>query len=157
MISTSLSLQEQFAPKNACFGCGPANPSGLKLRSFAKEDGTVVAEWQPEQQYEAFPGVLNGGIVGALLDCHSNWTAAWFLMQQAKEKIPPCTVTAEYHIKLLRPTPTDDLLSLEANVIQSDEKSATVAAKLIAKGKICATCEGRFVAVKPGHPGYYRW
>ncbi|MEY2499201.1 MAG: hypothetical protein QOD12_2757, partial [Verrucomicrobiota bacterium] len=70
-----LSLQETFAPENACFGCGPANPDGLHIRSFVRGD-EVVAEWTPEKRYEAFPGVLNGGIIGALLDCHCNWTAA---------------------------------------------------------------------------------
>ena len=30
----------------------------------------------PEPHHLAFEGVLNGGICGALLDCHSNWTAA---------------------------------------------------------------------------------
>ncbi len=94
------SLQEKYAPNNACFGCGPANPEGLHIRSFAK-NGEVVAEWKPEQKYEAFPGVLNGGIIGALLDCHCNWTAAYHLMKNAGEDHPPCTVTAEYSIKLL--------------------------------------------------------
>ncbi len=48
--------------------------------------------------------MLNGGIIGALLDCHSNWAAAWHLLQQGKLEQPPCTVTADYAIKLLRPT-----------------------------------------------------
>ena len=90
----------------ACCGCGPANPEGLHIRSFPKGD-EVVAEWKPEKKYEAFPGVLNGGIIGTLLDCHCNWTAAYHLMKQAGEDHPPCTVTAEYAIKLLRPTPTN--------------------------------------------------
>src|SRR5205814_380798 len=57
------SLQEQYAPENSCWGCGTANPDGLRIRSFAK-NGEVVAEWQPQPKYEAFPGVLNGGIIG---------------------------------------------------------------------------------------------
>src|SRR5688572_27719003 len=67
-------LQEKYAPQNACFGCGPANAKGLHVRSFPKGE-IVVAEWKAEPHHEAFPGVLNGGIIGALLDCHSNWTA----------------------------------------------------------------------------------
>ena len=63
----------------------------------------MVAEWTPEMKYEAFPGVLNGGIIGTLLDCHCNWTAAWHLMNKAGADYPPCTVTADYAIKLLRP------------------------------------------------------
>ena len=46
-------------------------------------------------------------IIGTLLDCHCNWTAAWHLMKRAREDRPPCTVTADYAIKLLRPTPTE--------------------------------------------------
>ena len=59
----SQSLQERYAPANACWGCGPANRDGLRIRSFARGE-EVVAEWQPEPRYEAFPGVLNGGIIG---------------------------------------------------------------------------------------------
>ena len=53
------SLQEKYAPANSCWGCGPSNPDGLRIRSFAKDD-EVVAEWKPQTKYEAFPGVLNG-------------------------------------------------------------------------------------------------
>jgi len=150
------SLQETYAPGNTCFGCGPANEKGLRIRSFARGD-EVVAEWQPEKHHEAFPGVLNGGIIGALLDCHSNWAATWHLMKQAGTNHPPCTVTAEYSIKLLRPTPTDAPVTLIASVVESKEDRAVVEGKLIAHGKVCATSTGTFVAVKPGHPAYHRW
>ena len=151
------SLQEKYAPGNACFGCGPANPRGLHIRSFARDDGEVVAHWKAESYMEAFPGMLNGGIIGTLLDCHSNWTASWHLMRQHGLDHPPCTVTADYSIKLLRPTPTDDVIELRARVVESREDRAVVEAELIAKGKVCATCRGTFVAVKPGHPAYHRW
>ena len=150
------SLQEQYAPGSACFGCGPANERGLHVRSFA-EGEEVVGEWRPEPQYEAFPGVLNGGVVGALLDCHSNWAAAYHLMRRAGAERPPCTVTADYAIKLLRPTPTDGVLRLTARVVDSTDTLAVVEAELSAAGKTCATCRGTFVAVRPGHPAYHRW
>lgn len=150
------SLQELYAPQNTCFGCGPANERGLHIRSFVRGD-EVVAEWQPEPHHLAFPGVLNGGIIGTLLDCHSNWTAAWHLMNRAGADHPPCTVTAEYHVKLRRPTPTDGPITLIARVAESREDRAVIDAELRAKGEICATCRGTFVAVKPGHPAYHRW
>jgi acyl-coenzyme A thioesterase PaaI-like protein len=153
---TEQSLQEKYAPHNACFGCGPANPKGLHVRSFPRGD-VVVAEWKAESYHEAFPGMLNGGIIGTLLDCHSNWAATWHLMKQSGARTPPCTVTANYSIKLLRPTPTDDQIELVARVVESKEDRATVEAELIAHGKVCATCRGTFVAVKPGHPAYHRW
>jgi acyl-coenzyme A thioesterase PaaI-like protein len=155
-MSDEKSLQEEYAPRNACFGCGPANPDGMHIRSFVKGD-EVVAEWKPEAKYEAFPGVLNGGIIGALLDCHCNWTAAYHLMRKAKSDQAPCTVTAEYSIKLLRPTPTNDSVFLSAKVVDSTEDRATVEGTLTAGGKVCATCRGVFVAVKEGHPAFHRW
>src|SRR5262245_57978002 len=110
------SVQEFYAPASACFGCGPANPRGLHVRSFVEGD-QLVAEWQPATEHEAFPGVLNGGIIGALLDCHSNWTAAWHLMRVKGLDAPPCTVTADFAVKLMRPAPTDGPARLRAWVV----------------------------------------
>jgi acyl-coenzyme A thioesterase PaaI-like protein len=153
---TEKCLQEQFAPNLACFGCGPANDVGLHVRSFPHGD-EVVAEWQPEAKYEAFTGMLSGGIIGTLLDCHCNWTAAWHLKNQSGSEHLPCTVTAEYTIKLRRPTPTDQPIKLVARVIESSDDRAVIEGELISHDKICATCHGVFVAVKPGHPAYHRW
>jgi acyl-coenzyme A thioesterase PaaI-like protein len=150
------SLQERYAPHNACFGCGPANPKGLRIRSFV-EGAEVVAQWQPETHHEAFPGVLNGGIIGALLDCHSNWTSAHALMVKNNEVTPPCTVTAGFAVKLTRPTPTSGPVKLRAKVVEISGDKVIVESSLEAGGKICATCRGTFVAVKPGHPAYHRW
>jgi acyl-coenzyme A thioesterase PaaI-like protein len=150
------SLQERYAPHNRCFGCGPANPKGLRLRSIP--DGDVVrATWTPEPHHEAFEGIVNGGILGALLDCHGNWTAAWHLMQRSRSDAPPCTVTAEYHVKLLAPTPSKGQLELCARVAESSERKAVVDVELSAGGRVTATCRGVFVAVREGHPAYHRW
>src|SRR5260370_39546116 len=102
---TDKSLQENYAPNNACWGCGPANPNGLHIRSFTK-NGEVVAEWKPEKKYEAFNGVLNGGIICKFLDCHFNLTAAYHLMKSGGDSRPPYPITSEKAIKLLRPQPT---------------------------------------------------
>jgi acyl-coenzyme A thioesterase PaaI-like protein len=149
-------LQERYSPEGRCFGCGPANPAGLRLKSFPRGN-EVFAEWQPDDRYQAFPGMLNGGIIGALLDCHGNWTAAWQLMRQAALEQPPCTVTADYAVKLLRPTPLDRPVSLVARVIAIAADRATIEAVLESAGKPRATCRGTFVAVRPGHPAYHRW
>lgn len=158
-MSQSLSLQEKYSPKSICFGCGPINEKGLRIRSFPAEGNPdeVIADWKPEAHHEAFPGMLNGGIIGSLLDCHSNWTATWHLMRRNKLPAPPCTVTADYSIKLLRPTPTNGTIHLSARVVESKDDRATVEATLTAGGKVCATCRGTFVAVKEGHPAYHRW
>ncbi|HVL54348.1 MAG TPA: PaaI family thioesterase [Vitreimonas sp.] len=151
------SLQERYSPDGRCFGCGPANPHGLRIASRRGEAGELIAEWSPQPHHEAFAGVLNGGIVGTLLDCHSNWAAAMHLMEATGGDGPPACVTAEYTIRLLRPTPTDQPLRLRARVVQAGSDRATVEATLEAGGRPTATCRGTFVAVGPGHPAFGRW
>jgi acyl-coenzyme A thioesterase PaaI-like protein len=153
---SSLSLQDQYAPKSICFGCGPANEKGLRIKSRVEGD-VVVADFTPEPFHHAFPNVLNGGIIGALLDCHGNWTAAWHLMRAAGADRPPVTVTAEYAVKLRRPTPSAGSLRLRARVVESSADRAVVEGSLEAGGAVCATFRGTFVAVKPGHPAYHGW
>jgi acyl-coenzyme A thioesterase PaaI-like protein len=151
------SLQMHFAPNSICFGCGPANTKGLRINSY--EDGeNILCKWIPEQHHQAFPGMINGGIIGTLLDCHCNWTAAFRLMQKNQLPEIACTVTAEYTIKLLRPTPANCELLLSAKVseyVGSDR--AWIEGTLSANGKVTATCRGLFVAVKEGHPAFHRW
>ena len=150
------SLQETYAPTIRCFGCGPANEKGLRIRTFAQGD-ECVCEWRPESHHLAFDGILNGGICGALLDCQSNWTAAYYLMKKTGAETPPSTVTSEFHVKLKRITPMDKPLRLRARVVESTEDTAVVEAEIVADGKVTATCRGTFVAVREGHPAYHRW
>ena len=150
------SLQDRYAPTTRCFGCGPANADGLRIKSFVRGD-EVVCEWAPSTRYQAFDGVLNGGIVGTLFDCHCNWTAAYHLMTASGADTPPCTVTAEYHVILKRPTPSAGPVTVRARVVEASEDRAVVEGTLEARGRVTATCRGVFVAVKEGHPAFHRW
>jgi acyl-coenzyme A thioesterase PaaI-like protein len=150
------SLQETYAPNNRCYGCGPANAQGLRIRSF-EEGEDLVCDWVPQPHHLAFEGTVNGGILGSLLDCHSNWAAAIHLMKKRGLSELPATVTAHFHVTLKRPTPIDATLHLRAHVVESTDDRAVVEATIEANGKITATCRGTFVAVKEGHPAFFRW
>ena len=156
---TGPSLQERYAPDGRCFGCGPANVEGLRIRSYPSLDDPdeIVADWTPSPHHEAFSGVVNGGIIGTLLDCHSNWTATHHLMRRRGADRPPTTVTLDYAVRMRRPTPSGGPVHLAARVVESSEDRATVEATLTADGAVTATCRGTFVAVKPDHPAYDRW
>jgi len=154
---SDLSLQDRYAPQGGCFGCGPVNEHGLQVKSYARGDDDVVATWRPKKYHEAFAGMLSGGIIGTLMDCHSNWTAAYHLMRRAGADRPPSMVTADYAITLRRPTPTDGPVEILARPVEISDDRAVVEAELRAGGKVCATSRGTFVAVKPGHPAYGRW
>ena len=150
-------LQERYAPNGTCFGCGPKNERGLRVKSVPHEDGSVRMTWRAEKFHEAYDGALSGGVIGTLMDCHSNWTATYHLMKRSGLDSPPCTVTAQYAITLRRPTPTDGDIEIVARAVEIGEDRAVVEAELSAGGKICATSRGTFVSVKPGHPAYHRW
>ena len=150
------SVQDRYAPNNRCFGCGPANEKGLRIKSVERGD-ELICEWRPEPHHQAFDGILNGGICGALLDCHSNWAATMHLMKRTGGETPPCTVTSDFHVQLKRPTPMDALLVLRAHVVEAADDRAVVDATIEANGKVTASCRGTFVAVKEGHPAYHRW
>jgi acyl-coenzyme A thioesterase PaaI-like protein len=155
-MNPTSSLQRRYAPHNACFGCGPANEQGLRLESVP-EGEACVCTWTSQKHHEAFEGMLNGGILGTLLDCHSNWTAAWALMRRAGNATPPCTVTAEFHVKLRRPTPSLVELRVEATPTEISADRCVVEARIRCDGQVTATCRGLFVAVREGHPAYHRW
>ncbi len=156
MSDDELSLQERYAPQTTCFGCGPANARGLRIRSRVDGD-EVVLDWTPEAHHEAFPGVVNGGIIGVLFDCHCNWTAAYHLMRKAGAEAPPVTVTADFAVTLRKPTPSGGPLHLRAHVVESGDDRAVVEGTLEADGVVRATCRATFVAVKASHPAYRRW
>ena len=150
------SLQDTYGPGTICFGCGPANEKGLQIKSFV-QDASVVAEFDPSPEHQAFAGVVNGGIIGALFDCHMNWTAAQAIMTEGSLDRFPVTVTADFHVRLRRPTPYPATLHLEAWATGVDGNRATVEAELTADDKVTATCTATFVAIEEGHPAYHRW
>jgi acyl-coenzyme A thioesterase PaaI-like protein len=117
---------------------------------------TVVCDWTPQPHHEAFENVVNGGILGAVLDCHMNWTTVFHLMQQGKLDHAPCCVTSDFSVTLKRPTPRV-ALRVEALIVSSTEDRATVEATVTAEGKITSRGRGTFVAVRPDHPAYHRW
>ena len=149
------SLQDRYFPGGLCFGCGPANQQGLRIKSRVQGD-SVVADFSPEPHHQAFEGVLSGGIIGTLLDCHSNWTAAYSLMREHGLPKPPACVTAEFHVKLRAPTPLAPL-EVIAKPVEIKADRVVVEAELRSSGQTTATCRGVFVAVKAGHPAYGRW
>ena len=150
------SVQDEYAPNSICFGCGPSNKKGLQIKSYRIDEGLEM-EFECKEKHQAFPGVINGGIIGSLIDCHGNWTAAIAIMDKNSWDKPRCTVTAQYEVKLKRPTPFGTKLELKSRVLGLQNDRAEVIIELKAAGKTCATGRGLFVAVKEGHPAYHRW
>jgi acyl-coenzyme A thioesterase PaaI-like protein len=100
---------------------------------------------------------LNGGIIGTLLDCHSNWCAVTTLVREQGLDEAAATVTSEFHVKLKRPAPAEEEVLLIARPVRVDGDRVTVGARLEAAGEVGATCSAVLVKVSEGHPAYHRW
>ncbi len=124
-----------------CWGCGKNNEHGLQLKSYW-EDEIAIARWQPKEHHLAFPGVLNGGIISTLIDCHSTGTAnAAGHKMFGKDNNDFMYVTASISVNLLQPTPLHTPVTLRAWVKEAIEKRISVSCELYSDDVKCATGE----------------
>lgn len=131
------SIQQRFFPDMTCFGCGPANPKGLQLRSYPDVDGTT-ADFTPWPEHDNGLGFLNGGIICTVLDCHS---ATPVLLEAERlgltyDDVPLPFVTAGLQVAYLRPTPLTRACRLHATVIDVSDSAMEVAVELWADDKL---------------------
>ncbi|OBK27111.1 thioesterase [Mycobacterium asiaticum] len=132
-----------------CFGCGPANPRGLRLKSYLA-DGHVTATFTPWPEHDNGLGFLNGGIIATLLDCHSAAAALNEAALQGWDPAPGASlafVTAGIDVRYVRPSPLDTPVELHAVVVKSSEPEIVCDVELLHDGKTRAT----------GHAVWKRW
>ena len=138
-------VQRRYAPKSICFGCGPANKKGLRIDSKRSENGLEL--WfTPSEEHQAFPGMVNGGIIGTLLDCHGNWVAAIALIPlaalMAQTPNPPFVV-----VETNRGYPT---LQAAVDAIGSGEGSIAIAPGTYRQCAVQQAGRIAFLASEPG-------
>lgn len=144
-------LQDAW-PNGTCYGCGPANPMGLHIKSYWSEDGSeVVATFSPQPQYNAgFPDVMYGGLLASLIDCHSVWAAiATAYRQEGREhgSLPAISyVTGTLTVRFLKPTALSKPVVLRARVIEMEGKKARVTCEVYSGEE--KTVEGTVTALR---------
>ncbi len=141
-MNQKISVQESW-PEEAtfCWGCGKNNEHGLKLKSYWNEDETI-ATWEPKDHHLAFPGILNGGIIATLIDCHATGTANAAAHKSSKDELSHFMyVTASLSVKFLRPTPLHRPVTLKARVTDISDKRIAVYCELYSDDTLCATGE----------------
>ncbi len=133
-----------------CWGCGKNNKHGLQLKSHWEDDETV-AMWEPKEYHMAFPGVLNGGIIATLIDCHGTGTAnAAAHKATGDASMHFMHVTSGISVKYLRPTPMDKPVTIRARVTEMNDDKIKVACELYSGDTKCATGEVHTVRVDTG-------
>ena len=136
--------QERLTPlahtaHNRCFGCGPANPAGLRLEFLLAEDGSVVCLATIPDTFEGPRGFLHGGIVATLLD---------EAMSKSVRAKGFTAMTRHIEVDYLRPVPSGAPIRIEGRAIQSDgRKHQTEARILDAGGTVLARGKALFIEV----------
>ncbi|MFO0750086.1 MAG: PaaI family thioesterase [Myxococcota bacterium] len=62
-----------FGPTQLCFGCGPHNPTGLRLK-FERRGDLICSRFTLGPGYDGPPGLLHGGLQALIADEVAGWT-----------------------------------------------------------------------------------
>lgn len=149
-------IQDFYPAETAiCYGCGRNNPLGLHLKTrWNGEEGEL--RFKPKPHHTAFPGVVYGGLIASLIDCHSMGTAiaaAYQAEDRAPGTGPEITfVTGNLNVTYLKPTPIGVELVLRARPKELTKRKAVIACSVFANGQECARGEtiGIRVAARSG-------
>jgi uncharacterized protein (TIGR00369 family) len=129
--------------QSRCFGCGPANPTGLQLEFLHAEDGSVVCLVTVRDCFEGPPGYVHGGIIATLLD---------ETMSKSVRSLGLTAVTRQMEVEYLRPVHSEAPIRLEGRILRSEgRKHFTEASIRDARGHVLASAKGLFIEIHSGH------
>lgn len=119
---------------NRCFGCGPANPSGLKIQFYT--DGKSVVSWiSVSDHFTGWSNLIHGGILATILDEIMGRSAIHLL-----KKLP---MTKSMTVDYLKPVYTGMEIKVVGKVVKNDEREALVEGTIYnSVGEICTKSSG---------------
>jgi uncharacterized protein (TIGR00369 family) len=126
-------------PRNGhvnCLVCGARNPWSLGLCFEVGEADTVRARFQGHPGLQGYEGILHGGVISGLLDAAMTHCLFHHGVQ---------AVTADLHVRFLKPVPCEALVDVKAWLISGRSPLYRVAAELIHKQQVMASAEATFM------------
>lgn len=130
----------EINPENPCFGCGGANPRGMKL-VFERDDARqrIVGRFRLGAEYQGGPGFIHGGIIATLAD---------EAMGKMNRFCEVTAVTAELSVNYHRPVRVDEEIVVEAFHVERRGRELFHGCEIRdAAGALLARGQGRFVTV----------
>ena len=129
-------------PANPCFGCGGANPRGMKLVfDFDQAALRVIGRFRLGPEYQGGTGFIHGGIIATVLD---------EVMSKVSRFSNVRAVTAELTVEYLRPVPVDEELLVEGFATRRDGRELFHEGEIRnAAGVLLARGRARFVIIDP--------
>ncbi len=129
--------------QSRCFGCGPANDTGLHLDFLLAEDGSVVCLVTVSERFEGPAGYVHGGIIATLLD---------ETMSKSVRARGLTAMTRQMEIDYLRPVHSATPIRLEGRLLRSEGRKHWTEARILdARGHVLASAKGLFIEIRTGH------
>ncbi len=139
---------QHHMPDNVCFGCGTENPDGLQIKSYW-EGEEAVCHWDSREKYHGWSGILNGGVLATLIDCHCMGTAMAAAYQAEGRALDSEPIyryaTGTLNIRYLKPTPNTHI-ELRARVEEIKGRKTTLRCRVFAEGE--QTAEAEVIAIR---------
>jgi acyl-coenzyme A thioesterase PaaI-like protein len=127
-----------FGAEQQCFGCGPNNPHGLKLR-FAVEGDSVVTTFTPSTGLDGPPGIFHGGLQATLCDEVAGWGLVGLLGRMG--------FTTSMKVRYMRPVRLGTPVEARAKIASQKGDIVTMKVTLSQAGKV--GCMARVSYVLP--------
>jgi len=145
---------QDLIPNNSCFGCGPQNVEGLRLKSHWSGEDSAVATFCPASHHNAGAAQFtNGGIIATVIDCHCVCTAAAEAYRREGRAIGSAPdiwyVTGQLNITYLEPTPIDGSIEVYATVAHTGPKKTRLTCSVRSNEMECAIAEVIAIRVPP--------
>ena len=120
---------------NICFGCGPSNEHGLKMKFFGS-DNMVYSSIAVPDYLIGWNGVVHGGILSTILDEVMSWGAIFL----ARKFILTKSMTVNYH----KPVMVGDMLRVESEIKErlSDREASMTGRIFNSKGELSVSSTG---------------
>lgn len=135
-------LDESVGDVNCCFGCGPGNKHGLKLRfTLHPESGSTTAVVKLPTRFEGPPGHIHGGIIATLMD---------EAMGKVNKIYDLVAMTRHIEIDYLRPCPLAQPLTVTGRFVRRDGRKLFMEGEIRnAAGDVLVRAKSLFIAIDP--------
>jgi acyl-coenzyme A thioesterase PaaI-like protein len=111
--------------QNMCFGCGTANPIGLKLKfNWDEKSRTASTTFTPNPCLQGWAGFVHGGIIACILDEVIGWASMFAGTNN---------VTAKMQVRYRQMLPLSGTYNLSCTIVKQSSRLVETEASITGK------------------------
>ena len=143
LSNKSKDIFQDYMPNNICFGCGKNTKGGLHIKSYWNDE-IAECDWSPKNIHQGWKGVMNGGIIATVIDCHAMGMSMAYAYKYENRPLGSLPhykyATGKMKIKYIKPTP-NNTIKLKAKILSYSEKKVLISCEVLSKGIVTAIGE----------------